>query len=67
MPKINPAIKRAGKISQPKNTIIPAKIIKASAKSPIKIKKLLRIAPKIRKIKLEKRASKYFPISKPFP
>jgi len=67
MPKINPAIKRAGKTSQPKNTIIPPRIIKISAKSPIKIKKLLRIAPKIRKIKLEKKASKYLPASKPFP
>lgn len=56
-----------GNTNHPNNIITPAKIIKISAKSPIKIKKLLRIAPKIRKIKLEKEASRNFPTSNPLP
>jgi len=67
MPKIKPAIKRAGKTNQLRNTIAPAKMIKISTKTPTNIKKLLKTAPKIRKIRLEKKASKYLPISKPRP
>ena len=54
-----------GNINHPKNTKKPAKIIKISTKTPIKIKKILIIAPKIREIKFEKKTSKYIPISKP--
>ena len=67
IPNIKPAIKKAGKISQPKKTIIPIKIIKISARKPIKIKKLLKMVPKIREIKLEKKASRYLLASKPLP
>jgi hypothetical protein len=57
----------AGKINQPKNTITPRKIIKTSTKSPIIIKINLTIAPRTREIKLEKKTSKYLPMSKPLP
>lgn len=56
-----------GNTNHPKKIIAPAKIMKISAKSPIKIKKLLIITPKIREIKLEKKASRYLLISKPLP
>ena len=56
-----------GKTNHPKKIEIPAKIIKISNNNPIIIKKNLKIAPKIREIKFEKNASKYFPISKPLP
>jgi len=62
-----PKIKRMGKNNHPKNIIIPLKNIKISIKSPISIKILLTIAPKILEIKLEAKASKYLPISKPRP
>jgi len=62
-PNIKPKIKRIGKMSQPKNIIAPAKIIKISNMSPKNIKKILIIAPNIREMKLEKITSKYFPIS----
>ncbi len=64
---MKPAIKRTGKINQPINIIIPAKIIKSSTNNPIKIKKLLIIAPKSRKIKLDTRTSKNLPMSNPLP
>ena len=56
-----------GKTNHPKKIEIPAKIIKISNNNPIIIKKNLKIAPKIREIKLETKASKYFPISNPLP
>ena len=56
-----------GRTNHPKKIEIPAKIIKISNNNPIIIKKNLKIAPKIREIKFEKNASKYFPISKPLP
>ena len=56
-----------GKTNHPKKIEKPAKIIKISNKIPIIIKKHLKIVPKIRKIKFEKNASKYFPISNPLP
>jgi hypothetical protein len=56
-----------GNTSHPKKIIAPAKIIKISTKNPINIKKLLTTAPKIREIKLEKKASRYLLISKPLP
>lgn len=67
IPNIKPAIKRAGNINQLMNTAIPARIMKTSAIKPITITKLFIIAPKILKIKLEKRASRYFGRSKPLP
>lgn len=67
MPKIKPAIKIAGKTSQLIKTMTPAKSIKISTKIPAIIKNVLKIAPIIRKIKLEKAASKYLPISNPRP
>ena len=39
--------------------------MKISTKIPIMIKKNLKIAPKIREIRFEKKVSKYFPISNP--
>ena len=56
-----------GKTNHPKKIEKPAKTIKISNKIPIIIKKHLKIVPKIRKIKFEKNASKYFPISNPLP
>jgi predicted esterase YcpF (UPF0227 family) len=66
-PKINPKIKMAGKINQPKNKTEPKIKIKISEKIPIKIKTLLTIAPKIREIILEKNASAYLLRSNPRP
>ena len=57
----------AGKTNHPKKINAPAKIRKISVSNPIIIKKTLITAPKIRKIKLEKKTEKYLPISKPFP
>ena len=36
IPSIKPAIKRAGKISQPRKIITPAKIIKRAEEGPLK-------------------------------
>lgn len=63
--KIRPKISKAGRTSQPTRIKSPAKIVKISAKIPRKIRKILKTAPKIREIKLEKKTSKYFPRSNP--
>lgn len=64
---MKPAIKRTGNDTQPIKTTIPPRTIKTSTNNPIKIKKLLIIAPRSRKIKLEIRASKNLPRSNPLP
>ena len=45
----------------------PIRIIKTSTKSPVKIRAILIIAPKVREIKLEIRASNHLFISNPLP
>lgn len=65
IPKIKLAIKMIGKINQPRKIRRPAKIRKISAEIPMIIKKTLSVAPKIRENKLERKTSKYFPISNP--